>query len=374
MDCQKDLFDLPEEVVYLNCAAQSPLLKKVVICGQEGLALKVRPWLQGVAQRFANAEKARSLFAQLIGASADDIAIIPSVSYGATLAANNLPVKKGQKIVMIAEEFPSDVYPWREVARSSEGEIFTVPRPENGDWTEAMLGAIDTETAIVSVPNCHWTDGSLIDLERIGEKARSVGAALVIDATQSLGAYPLDVKKVQPDFLVAATYKWLMAGYTFGFLYAHPSRQNGTPLEFGWLNRVGSDDYSRVAEYVEEYQAGARRYDMGERNDFVLVPMASMALEQILEWGVENIQAYTSQLTAMIAEHGAAQGWEVVPANLRVGHIIGLRKPGANLSEVAARLAQNKIYASVRGSVLRLSPNVYNSVEDVDKLFNALTY
>jgi selenocysteine lyase/cysteine desulfurase len=252
LDCQKELFDLPEEVVYFNCASQSPLLKTIVTAGQTGLAGKARPWTQGAAQRFKNADHARALFARLIGATANDIALIPSVSYGTTIAANNLPVKAGQKIVMVAEEFPSDVYPWREVALKNEAKILAVSRPSDHDWTTALLSAIDQNTAIVSVGNCHWTDGSLIDLEKIGAKARAVGAALVIDATQSMGAYPFEVQKVQPDFLVVATYKWLMGPYTMGFLYVSPKWQNGTPLEFGWLHRAGSDDYSKVAEYVDE--------------------------------------------------------------------------------------------------------------------------
>jgi selenocysteine lyase/cysteine desulfurase len=111
---------------------------------------------------------------------------------------------------------------------------------------------------------------------------------------------------------------------------------------------------------------------MGERNDFVTVPMTSLALEQILEWGVTNIQAYIANLTGLIAGQALERGWEVVPQPLRVGHIIGLQKKGANLGEIAAKLAQNQVHASVRGTVLRLSPHVYNTTAEVATFFKVL--
>jgi selenocysteine lyase/cysteine desulfurase len=372
LENQKRLFDLPEDVVYLNCASQSPQLKQLTELGQKAIAGKARPWEHGVKQRMQNAERARTLFAALCGATADDITIIPSVSYAVTIAANNIAIKAGQNIVMVAEEFPSDVYPWREVASKYNAEISMVQRPTDFDWTKALLEAINSNTVVVSVPNNHWTDGGLINLEKISQKAQSVGAALVIDATQSLGAYPLDVKTIQPDFMVAACYKWLLGPYSVGFMYIHPRRQNGTPLEFGWLNRAGSDDYSKVAEYTDEYQNGARRFDMGERNDFVTVPLASLALEQILEWGVENIQAYTTHLTNTLADEAVKLGWEVAPPEQRVGHILGLRKKAINPAEVAQKLASQNIYLSVRGEVLRVSPHLYNTMEDIEKLLSAL--
>jgi selenocysteine lyase/cysteine desulfurase len=176
-------------------------------------------------------------------------------------------------------------------------------REAGSAWTDAVIDAIDSTTAVVAVPSCHWTDGSIVDLERVGRAARTVGAAFVVDASQSSGAYPLDITQIQPDFLVTVGYKWLLGPYGLGYLYAAPRwRESGAPIEWSWLARAGSEDFSRLTEYTETYRAGARRFDMGECPRFVLIPMAVAALEQILAWGVDRIQAALLPLTSFAAD------------------------------------------------------------------------
>lgn len=150
------------------------------------------------------------------------------------------------------------------------------------------------------VSNVHWTDGGLLDLARVGERARAVGAALVVDATQSLGAYPLDIAEVRPDFLVTAAYTWLLGPYSLGYLWVAPEHREGWPLEQTWLGRAGSEDFGRLVEYRDEYQPGAWRYDVGRRSNFALLPMAIAGLEQLLEWGVGEIRDTLSELTALV--------------------------------------------------------------------------
>ncbi len=235
------------------------------------------------------------------------------------------------------------------------------------------MDAIDNKTAVVSVPNCHWTDGSLVDLERVGERARLVGAALVVDASQSLGAYPLDVAKVQPDFLVSVGYKWLLGPFALGFMYVAPKwQETGKPIENSWLNRLGSESFSRLIDYTDEYEPGARRFDMGEFPNFVLVPMAIAALRQINEWKVTNIQRTLSVLTDLIAEKAIDLGCSVAPQQDRVGHLIGIRLPNGVSDELGERLAEEKIYISIRGEALRIAPYLYNDAQDIEKLFTVL--
>jgi selenocysteine lyase/cysteine desulfurase len=218
LETQRHLFEIPEEISYLNCAYMSPQLRAVREAGEKAVARKSHPWEISPRDFFENSETARELFARLVGGDMDGVAIIPSVSYGMAVATANVPVKRGHNVVVLAEQFPSNVYPWRELAKRKEAAVVTVPRPRDHDWTTAALACVDEETAVVAVPNCHWTDGSLLDLARVGERAREVGAALVIDAIQSLGAHPFDVREVQPDFLVASSYKWLLGPYGLGFL------------------------------------------------------------------------------------------------------------------------------------------------------------
>lgn len=369
----RELFEVPPSVAYLNCAYMSPQLRSVTEVGLQAAARKGRPWKVTPADFFEESETARGLFARLIGGEADGVAIVPSVSYGMAVAAANVPVEAGGEVVVLDEQFPSNVYPWRELARGKGAKVVTVPRPADGDWTEAVLERVGRRTAVVAVPNCHWTDGSLVDLKRVGEATREVGAALVVDGIQSLGARPFGVREVRPDFLVASSYKWLLGPYGLGFMHVGERFREGEPIEHNWINRKGAEDFSRLVDYEDAFQPGARRYDVGERSNFVLLPMAVEALRQVLAWGVGEIEASLGVLTTRIEERAREAGIEAVPAEGRAAHMIGLRLGPEAPADLAARLASEDVYVSVRGSSLRVSPHLYNTEEDVDRLFESLT-
>ena len=345
----------------------------VTAAGLESVRAKASPWGLTASEWFSGAENLRELAAKVLGADAESMALIPSASYGLAAAAANVRVERGQSIVLLSEQFPSNVYAWREVARQRDARIRTVNREPDGTWTRAVLNAVDEDTAVVAIPNCHWTDGSLVDLEAVGEKVRSVGAALVVDASQSLGAYPLNVAKVQPDFLVSVGYKWLLGPYSLGYLYVAPRwREGGKPLENSWFSREGSEDFARLVNYRDEYRSGARRFDMGEAPNFVLVPMAIAALTQIVDWGVENIRQTLSVLTDMIAQKAADMGCVSLPADSRVSHMIGIRLPNGISESLAKRLSDARIYVSIRGDALRIAPHLYNDESDIERLFGVL--
>ncbi|HZS07861.1 MAG TPA: aminotransferase class V-fold PLP-dependent enzyme [Blastocatellia bacterium] len=370
---QRHLFEIPDGVVYLNCANLSPQLRSVTAAGLNSVAAKRSPWEITAPDWFSGAEALRELAAKVVGTSAESIALVPSVSYGIAVAAANVPVGRGQSIVLLHEEYPSNYYAWRELARREGADIRIVRRANDGTWTRAVVEAIDDRTAVVSVPNCHWTDGSLIDLEKVGERVRVVGAALVIDASQSLGAYPLDIRKVQPDFLVSVGYKWLMGPYALGYLYAAPKWQaGGRPIENSWLSRAGSENFARLVDYRDEFRTGARRFDMGEFPNFALVPMAIAALQQILEWKVENIRQTLSALTGLIAAEAAKLGCTSLPARDRVDHMIGVRLPNGIPAGLGERLAEAKVFVSIRGDAMRIAPHLYNDGSDIEKFFAVL--
>jgi selenocysteine lyase/cysteine desulfurase len=369
---QRHLFEIPDGVTYLNCAYMSPQLRAVRAAGEAALGMKAQPWRLTSEDFFTHSEALRGLFARLVGADADGVALVPSASYGMGVAAANVRVREGQRIVVLAEEFPSNFYPWREAARRAGAEVVTVARPEDGDWTRAVLAQVDARCAVVAVPHCHWTDGAWVDLVRVGERAREVGAALAVDGTQSVGALPFDVGTVRPDFLVTAGYKWLMGPYSQGYLYVAPQHREGQPLEHNWLVRQGSEDFARLVDYRDAYQPGARRFDVGERSNFQLVPMAAAALSQLLDWGVDEIQRTLRALTERIARGATGLRLEVTPEAHRVGHLIGLRRRGGYAPGVAQRLAARDLHVSVRGENLRVSPHLYNTPEDVDRLLAAL--
>lgn len=369
---QRHLFEIPDDVVYFNCAYMGPLTKTARAAGHRGIDRKSLPWTVTPEDFFTESEQARSLFATLIGTSADNVAIISSASYGLAIAARNLPLKAGEKILLLADQFPSNVYCWQQRATECGAEIVTVTAPADHDWTSAILAAIDEDVAIAALPHNHWTDGALLDLEAIGTKLRAQGAKLVLDVTQSLGAMPLDLEKVKPDFMIAAAYKWLLGPYSLGFIYVAPEHQGGDPLEYNWLNREGSENFAGLVDYVDVYQQGARRFDMGERANFALMPVAIAALEQLLEWGVANIQETLTQKTRDIADKCAELGLTSLPDDMRAGHFLGLRREGGLPNDLLDRLRTENILVSVRGSSMRITPHLFNNEADSDRLLAAL--
>jgi selenocysteine lyase/cysteine desulfurase len=372
IDCQRHLFDIPEEVAYLNCAYMGPLLRSAAEAGAAAARANQHPWEITPAVLFALPDRGRAAFARLIGASAEDIAVVPSVSYGVMLAARNVPLGRNQDVLVLAEQFPSNVYPWRAVAAERGARVRTVRNPGVEGWTPQLLDAIGPHTAIVAVPHCHWTDGSLIDLVAVRARTREVGAALVLDVAQSCGAWPLDVATVQPDFLVAVTYKWLLGPYSLGFVYVAPEHQGGRPLEHGWIGRAGAEDFARLVDYTDAPAPGARAFDMGERAQFQLMPMAIAAIEQILDWGVENIAATLTERTTAIAARAEALGLRAAPADQRAGHYLGLRFRDGVPGGLLDQLVRRRVYVSVRGDSVRVTPHLYTTESDVDRFFEAL--
>jgi selenocysteine lyase/cysteine desulfurase len=287
----------------------------------------------------------------------------------ATVMAN-VPVAAGQKIVTLGDDFPSGILASRALAQRAEARMVTVSRPDFGDWSAAILESIDRDTALVVAPHTHWVCGTLIDVEAIGRRCRSVGAALVLDTTQSTGALPLDLPAVDPDYLIATAYKWLMGPYSLGFLYVAPRHRQGRPLEEAWIVRSNARDFRSLTDYEEGFVAGARRFDMGERANFALLPVAGAAIGQLLDWGVGDIAdtlgATTARIEARLSERG------VTGQERRAPHFLSVRFPGGLPDGIGERLAAADVHVSLRGEWMRITPHLYNDEADLERLFSAL--
>jgi selenocysteine lyase/cysteine desulfurase len=370
---QKKLFSIPDEVVFLNCANMSPITENVRQAAIEAINKRSTPWKIKSDDWFQPVEELKTLFARIINTNKDYISIIPAASYGIAIAAKNIKLQANQKIILLHEEFPSNVYAWRELSKNSGATIVTIKRKEGQNWTDALLESIDANTGLVSICNCYWTDGSLIDLEPVSEKIRLVGAKLVIDASQSAGAYPINVTKIKPDFLVAAGYKWLMSPYGLSYLYSDEQyHDTGEPIEYSWMPKKGSEDFTALLDYVDGYKSGARRFDAGEHPAFIHVPMAITALTQILDWGIENIQETITILTDAIEDKTRQLGFSTPVKRNRAGHIIGITLSEKQANHFKAILTENKIYVSFRGANLRISPHVYNDLDDIQRFFECI--
>ncbi len=372
LPCQRDAFAIPRDVHYLNCAYMGPLPLAVSVAVSAGAALKASPWTYRPADFFAHIEAYRSRAARLMGSTADDIALVPSASYGLAIATKNLPLARGQNVVVLGDQFPSNYYVWTVKAGDAGATVRIARREADDDWTAAVLASIDADTGIVAVPQCHWADGRLVDLVEVGAVCRAVGAALVLDLTQSLGAMPFDLAAVQPDFAVAAGYKWQLSPYGTGMLYVAPRWQGGDPIEYNWLNRAGSEDFARLVDYRDDYQPGARRFDYGECANPPLLMGACAALDLIDGWGVSNIAETLAAKSIAIADAATARGFTAAPLAKRGPHFLALAFPGAVPEGLVERLSAANVHVSLRGTSLRVTPHLYNDQVDVAALMGAL--
>jgi len=369
---QRAKFEVDDEVAYFNTAALSPLLLSVRAAGEEALARRARPWTISAPDWFSDAEQLRSRFAQLIGGTADDVALVPATSYGLSVAARNLRAGPGDHVLVLDQEFPSSYYSWQRFARRTGAELLVVRREPGQSWTEAILDAIDERVAVASIPNVHWTNGAFVDLQRVSLALREAGSAFIIDASQSLGAIPLDVASLKPDAMVAVGYKWLLGPFSLGFLYLDPGLHDGEPLEENWISRAGAEDFTQLVDYHDEYLPGARRFDVGQRTNFQLTPMAMAAIQQLLDWTVPQIAATLQARTNAIARRAESLGLTVPPPSARAPHMLGLELPPAAARRTAVALEEARVITSMRGSSLRISPHLHNSQEDADRLLNAV--
>jgi selenocysteine lyase/cysteine desulfurase len=369
---QRALFDLPREVTYFNAAYMGPMPKLAAQAGADSYSKKQQPWRFSVQEDFFDVpETFRSQVAQLYGSTGDDIAIVPAASYGLATAALNLVPDEGTEFLVLDEQFPSNIYVWRTLAQACGARVKTVSRSDNQSWTDAMLGAISPRTSIVACPQVHWADGGMLDLPAISEAARMQGAALVLDLTQSLGVLPFDLHAIQPDFAVSACYKWLLGPYTLGALYVDLQHQGGEALEENWIVRDRAEDFARLVDYADDYAVGARRFDMGERSGFQLVPAANACLEQILEWGPEQISETLLAKTTAIAEAVAPLGLRDSTPD-RAPHYLCLSLPDTAPGDLVQRLAARDIHVSQRGDRLRVTPHLYNDETDIARFADAL--
>lgn len=369
---QRQLFEVPEEVAYFNTANMSPLLLGVRAAGDAGLARRAAPWRVAAADWFADVERLRNAYARVLGCDADGVALIPATSYGLAVAERNVTAAPSDQVVLLAREYPSNYYTWRRFCRRTGAELLVAEREPGGSWTDAVLAVLSDRTRVLAVPNVHWTDGSLVELDVVVAAAREVGAMVVIDASQSLGAMQLDVSRLRPDFVVSVGYKWLLGPFGLGCLYVGEAYREGEPLEENWINRAGSEDFAALVDYTDEYRPGARRFDVGQRTSFGLVPMAIAAAEQLLRWTVTEVAASLRAVTDEIARGAEALGLGTAGRDQRAAHMLGIELPRDAARATARRLRDVGVVASVRGSSLRISPHLHTTRDDIDRLLSAL--
>ncbi len=375
LENQRHLFDLSEEDTYLNCATMSPQLRSVTRIGIKELQKKSNPHGLKASHFFDARLQLKKHFAELIDCpDHKDVAIIPAVSYGIATVVKNIPFKKGDEIVLLQDQFPSNYYAWKALEKQYGVHVKAIPTPALGPgrgaaWNSRILETINAKTRVVSIPHVHWTDGTKFDLEAIRKQTSEIGAYLIVDGTQSIGALPFSVQEVKPDALICAGYKWLMGGYGLGMAYFGERFHTGVPIENNWINHEGSSDFAGLVNYNDQFRPKAMRYDMGESSNFILVAMLSEGIRQLNEWSPAAIQEYCRGASANAIHSIQNKGYFIENMNFRGHHLFGIYlNDQQQMAEIKASIAAKNITVSYRSNAIRVSVNVYNSEKELEKL------
>ena len=332
---QRALFDIPRHICYLNAASYSPLPLRTLeagraAVGRKGTALDARGRLRRTQQH----ERARTAAARLIHAEPSDIALIPSISYGVATAAKLLTTRRGTRVLVLENDHSSPVLEWHDAGRGARVHRRDGQATDDGDWTSAVLEASNDPApppvSLASISSVHWSDGGLIDVDKVGAALRQRGAAFLIDATQGAGVLAMDVQRLDPDFVIFPTYKWLLGPYGRAFLYVAKRHQNGIPLEQTSAGRRNVRAENAVYFTDLSYVPDARRFDMGERDHFISMEMASIGMEMMADWGAPAIVQRLTMLTERIAAGVRGIGVHVPEASSAGAAYIEPRLQGRN--------------------------------------------
>jgi selenocysteine lyase/cysteine desulfurase len=373
---QRASFDIPRHICYLNAASYSPLPVRTLEAGRAAVGRKGTPWK--VEANFANAqhERARTAAARLIQAEPSDIALIPSVSYGVATAAKLLTPGRGTRVLVLENDHSSPVLEWHARSAAQGFAVETIEQPGDGDWTSAVLEGIGRSGAppvsLASISSVHWSDGGLIDVDKVGAALRQRGGAFLVDATQGAGVMAMDVQRLDPDFVIFPTYKWLLGPYGRAFLYVAKRHQGGVPREQTSAGRRNVRAENAVYFGDLDYVGDARRFDMGERDHFVSMEMASIGREMMADWGATAIAQRLAMLTERIAAGVRGLGVRMPAPHLRAPHILSLAFEGGMPAGLVEGLADEGIYIAPRLGRMRVSPHVYNDEADADRFVEVL--
>ena len=368
-------FRLPEHILYLDTATHGPRLRAVHDAAHAALDAGIAPWRQSDAQWEAAIDRVRMLASACFDGNADAIALVPSAAYGIAIAARNLPLARGEAVLVTASAFPSQVLAWHARCRD-DGARLVVARPAPGESeTDAVLRLLDADAAIrvLSLAHVSWVDGSVLDLDTIAERARTRGIALVLDLSQSLGAMPAHIAAWQPAFAVSVGYKWLLGPGGLAYLWVAPAwRDRGEAIEWHWRARDPAAVWNESPGAEPPYRVGARRYDAGEVPSPLRLAMAEAALQQIHAWRIDRIalalQSRVDTLTRALHDEGL-DAWLPAPVTT---HILGVRPPRARWTAIDAALRQAGVITTLRRGCIRLAPHLHVGSEQLSAVAQLL--
>ncbi|NHF67573.1 aminotransferase class V-fold PLP-dependent enzyme [Xanthomonas hortorum] len=372
---RQQAFALPIDITYLDAASRGPLLRAVQTVARQAIDAMATPWQLPFDAWLHDIECLRALAAGLFDHDTDGVAMLPSAAHGLATAARNLPLQRGEAVLLLEGQFPSNLLIWQRRCVEVGAHIVAVPTAGGDALTDAVLQAIADTPAlrIVTLPHAYWLDGRQLDLDRISTAVHARGAALVLDLSQSLGVLPTDLPRWQPDFVVSVGHKWLLGPMGLAWLWVAPQwRAHGVPIEEHWIGRDAGSSWDFPVAKAPPYRSGARRFDAGGVADPLRIAMATVALQQVTAWQPARIGQALGALTAQwdAALHARGLGGWSTPGH--APHLTALQPPADQLDAVAATFGKFGAICTRRHGRLRIAPHMSVTEQALLRLIAAL--
>ena len=375
-DYRQEWFEI-EDATYLNLAAQSPMPKVAHRAVQTAIEWKKFPHHIADSAYFEVPNRIRASIAKLIGASSEEIALTTGASSGMSAVAYGLTWKPGDEVLTARGEFPLQYTTWKPM-EAREGIVMKVVAPRERFITaDDFLAAMTPRTRLVSVSLVRFDDAVLLDAARIAAACHAQGALLLLDVSQACGGMPLDVNVLGADFMVCAGYKWLLSPYGTGFFWARNEHtEKMRPGPFYWAAAEGAENFHSLAFENPKPVRGARRWDMAETSNYFNFAAMDASLQFVLQFGPETVEAHNRKLIDFLFER-LPKDRCVAASPLDSAHrgpygCFAARTP-EKTAELYQKLVKEKIFTSLREGNIRVSPHLYNSERDIDRLIAAIT-
>ena len=368
---RREEFPIAERWTYLDHAAVAPMPRRSGLAIREWVDDQERNGVVHWPEWGQKVEGARRSCARLINALADEIALIPNTTTGIGLIAEGFPWKPGDSVVAPAEEYPSNLLPWMNLA-SRGVTLRTVPaRPDGRIQVDDLAATIDSTTKVLTISHVEFGTGFRNDLDAIGELCRSRGIAFFVDAIQGLGPLTIDVRKTPIDFLAADGHKWLLGPEGAGLLYiARDWIDRLRPIGLGWKSVTGNYN---VPTLDFTLKPDASRWEGGT---FAMAPLQAFArsLDLFLEIGPDVVSRRILDRADAVRELARSAGWTVHGSDRPEDQagIVALERPGVDPEAFARHARTLGIIVACRRGRVRVSPHIYTNGDDLGRLASAL--
>jgi cysteine desulfurase/selenocysteine lyase len=367
-------FASPGPVTWLNTAHQGRLSLAASGALDTAREWKLHPEALATSERFSSVpERLRTAIGRLIGAPSEAVVLANSASYGLHLIVNGVDWQPGDEVVVAANDFPSNVLPW--LVQRDRGVVVRQLEPATEVPTvDEVAAALNERTRVVCLSWVHSFSGRVLDLEGIGELCRSRGVWFVVNGAQAVGVRPIAVRRLPVDALISVGFKWLCGPYGTGFCYLHPGvRDHVNPRKLYWLTALSVEDLAApTLDLTAVRSRGTHGFDVfGTANFFNFLPLAA-SIELLTGFGIDGIGRYVDQLVRQVLDGLDSERYRVVSSPEIRSSLVVFEPLNEPVDAVAKRLSARNIHVAQRRGRIRVSPHLYNSPADIERLLEQL--